>query len=332
MNFLSGTTPGRAIRGLITTIACGVLLMSSMESSAARPIAIVIHGGAGTILKENMTEEAETAYRQALMKALNTGYGVLEAGGSSLDAVVATINVMEDSPLFNSGKGAVFAHNGKNEMDASIMEGLTLNAGAVAGVHRVRNPITLARAVMEKSEHVMLSGDGAEEFAATVGVRLVDPSYFYTERRWRQLQEIMADEKHGTVGAVALDRAGNLAAGTSTGGMTNKRFGRIGDSPIIGAGTYANNKSCGVSGTGHGEYFIRLTVARDICSLVEYKGLSVAEAARQVIHEKLTGLGGTGGVIVLDREGNVAMTFNTTGMYRAFHREGQEPTVGIYQE
>lgn len=305
-----------------------------MEATAAGggKIAIVIHGGAGTILREEMSGEKEQAFRETLLLAMNAGYAILENGGASLDAVVATIRLMEDSPLFNAGKGAVFTHEGRNELDASIMDGATLNAGAVAGVARIRNPIELARLVMEKSVHVMLAGHGAEEFARTQGVEWVDPEYFYTERRWLDLQKKIADSKHGTVGAVAVDRDGNLAAGTSTGGMTDKKFGRVGDSPIIGAGTYANNRSCAVSGTGHGEYFIRATVAHDICALVEYAGLSVSAAADKVIHEKLTAMGGTGGVIVLDREGNVAMPFNTQGMYRGFHVEGGEAVIRIYRD
>ncbi|MFQ5535590.1 MAG: isoaspartyl peptidase/L-asparaginase family protein [Sphingomonadales bacterium] len=302
------------------------------EHDHAHNIAIVIHGGAGTIRKGDMTPEKEAAYRQALEDALQAGYRTLEQGGSSLDAVVTAIRLMEDSPLFNAGKGAVFTNDGKNELDASIMDGRSLNAGSVAGVSHIKNPIALARLVMEKSEHVMLTGEGAEAFAKTQGVERVDPSYFYTERRWRDLQHRIKDSKHGTVGVVALDQNGNLAAGTSTGGMTNKKFGRVGDSPIIGAGTYANNDSCAVSGTGHGEYFIRANIAHDICALVEYKGLSVTEAADTVIHRKLTRMGGTGGVIVLDRKGNHAMVFNTEGMYRGYLRQGGEPEIRIYKE
>jgi beta-aspartyl-peptidase (threonine type) len=255
---------------------------------------------------------------------------------------------MEDSPLFNAGKGAVFTHDGRNELDSSIMNGATRAAGAVAGVTIIKNPISAARAVMEKSRHVMMAGRGAELFATSVGLEVVDPSYFWTERRWKQLQEMLLQEqkasaprsssfaenpenRFGTVGAVALDAAGNLAAGTSTGGMTNKRFGRIGDSPIIGAGTWADNNSCAVSGTGDGEYFIRLSVARDIAALVEYRGMTVAAASDEVIQRKLTTLGGEGGVIVLDRRGNVAMPFNSEGMYRGVIRSGAEPEILIYK-
>lgn len=315
-------------------VACliGVDAVEVAAQTNDKVIAIVIHGGAGTILKENMTAKTERAYEQALEAALNAGYQVLEQGGSSLDAVVAAIQLMEDSPLFNAGKGAVFTHDGKNELDASIMDGGTLNAGAVAGVTRIKSPIALARLVMEKSEHVMLSGEGAEEFAKSQGTEWTDPSYFYTERRWRALQQEIKDSKHGTVGVVALDRSGNLAAGTSTGGMTNKKWGRVGDSPIIGAGTYANNASCAVSGTGHGEYFIRANVAHDICAMVEYKGLSVEDAGNEVIHGKLTKMGGTGGVIIMDVKGNIAMPFNTAGMYRGYIMEGQEPVIRIYKD
>ncbi|RMI19351.1 MAG: isoaspartyl peptidase/L-asparaginase, partial [Calditrichaeota bacterium] len=275
-------------------------------------------------------------------------------GGSSLDAVEQTIRVLEDSPLFNAGKGAVFTNAGTNELDASIMDGATLQAGAVAGVKRVKNPISLARLVMEKSPHVMLAGDGADAFAKENGLELVDPHYFYTEQRYQQWQRVLQREKEkqqsqsraapdaasseadepplGTVGVVALDKQGNLAAGTSTGGMTNKRWGRVGDSPIIGAGTYADNRTCAVSCTGHGEYFIRLNVAHDISALMAYKGLSVQEAAEEVILKKLTQLGGTGGVIAIDRNGNIAMPFNTSGMYRGYWLEGGEPVVKIYRE
>ncbi|PRY16407.1 beta-aspartyl-peptidase (threonine type) [Pontibacter ummariensis] len=315
-------------------------------------ITLAIHGGAGTITRANMTPEKEKAYRAKLEEALKTGYAVLEKGGSSLDAVEATIHVMEDSPLFNAGKGAVFTNEGKNEMDAAIMDGKTLNAGSVASVTTIKNPITAARAVMEKSEHVMMIGDGAEKFAKLHGVELVDPSYFYTETRFNQLQQIRDKEKtqldhdggtssnenifvegkkFGTVGAVALDAYGNLAAATSTGGMTNKRYGRVGDAPIIGAGTYADNNSCAVSATGHGEYFIRAVVAHDIASLMKYKGYSVKKAAEEVVLRKLVDFGGEGGVIALDRNGNVAMPFNSAGMYRGYIKNGK-PQVSIYKD
>lgn len=309
---------------------------------------LVVHGGAGTITRSSMTPELEQEYRASLTEALETGHRILEAGGSSVDAVEATIRVLEDSPLFNAGKGAVFTYEGRNELDASIMDGRDRDAGAVAGVTVIRNPISAARAVMEKSEHVLMSGAGANLFATSVGLEIVDPEYFWTERRWKQLQRRLLDEgeyggefksapaptpskedKRGTVGVVAVDRNGNLAAGTSTGGMTAKRFGRVGDSPIIGAGTWADNATCGVSGTGHGEFFIRHTVARDVAALMEYKGLSVGEAAREVIR-KLTVAGGDGGIIAMDRHGNIAMEFNTEGMYRGWIREDGEAHVLIY--
>ncbi|MFI2741469.1 isoaspartyl peptidase/L-asparaginase family protein [Zhouia sp. PK063] len=312
---------------------------------------IVIHGGAGTILKENMSAEMEAAYKAKLEEAIKTGYEILKNGGTSLDAVQKTINVMEDSPLFNSAKGAVFTAEGKNELDASIMDGKTLNAGAVAGVTTVKNPINLARAVMEKSEHVMLSGKGAEEFAKLNGLEIVDPSYFYTEKRMEALKKVQEREKankkddkiafydpyikeakFGTVGCAALDKHGNLAAGTSTGGMTNKKWNRIGDSPIIGAGTYANNKTCAVSSTGWGEYFIRGVVAYDISAMMEYKGVSLQEAAHEVIQKKIPAMGGDGGIIAIDHQGNVAMEFDTAGMYRATMNKDGKLTIGIYKE
>ena len=309
---------------------------------------IVIHGGAGTILKMTMTPEKEAAYREGLLESLRTGYGILESGGASLDAAQAAVKVMEDCPLFNAGKGAVFTNDGKNEQDACIMDGVTLNSGAVAGVTRIRNPIELARLVMDHSEHILLATEGAEAFAKNHGVELVGPEYFHTDQRWEQLQAAIKkeqrqksaytqldhtpDDKHGTVGAVALDRSGNLAAATSSGGMTNKRFGRVGDSPIVGAGNYANNKTCAVSGTGHGEYFITAVVAYDVSALMEYKGLSLEEAAGIVVHEKLKGLGGTGGLIAIDKEGNITMPFNTKGMYRGYMLPGKEPLVAIFEE
>lgn len=314
--------------------------------------AIVIHGGAGTILKENMTPENEAAYKAKLEEAIRVGYEILKNGGSSLDAVEKTINIMEDSPLFNAGKGAVFTNAETNELDASIMDGKTLNAGASAGTTTVRNPINLARAIMEKSEHVMLSGKGAETFAKEQGLTIVNPDYFYTENRYQSLKHIkdtekmeldhdaktsyydsnIKDNKYGTVGCAALDKNGNLAAGTSTGGMTNKRYGRIGDAPIIGAGTYANNATCAVSSTGWGEYFIRGMVAHDISALMEYKGLSLQEASRVVIQEKLTDLGGTGGIVAVDKNGNMVMEFNTAGMYRATMNAKGELVIGIYEK
>lgn len=280
--------------------------------------AIALHGGAGVITREKLSAEAEAGYRLVLQQALDTGSAVLARGGTSLDAVERVIRIMEDSPLFNAGKGAVFTHDGHNELDASIMDGSSLATGAVAGVTDIKNPISAARKVMTASDHVMMAGKGASDFAAENGLEIVDPSYFYTEERYRQLRMILDKEKYGTVGCVALDRAGNLAAGTSTGGMTNKRYNRIGDTPIIGAGTYANNNTCAVSSTGHGEYFIRYTVAHDISALMEYKGLTLDSAARLVVKDKLVKAGGTGGVICIDRKGNISMPFNCEGMYRGY--------------
>jgi len=314
--------------------------------------AIIIHGGAGTILKKNMSPEKETVYKLKLEEAIRVGHEVLKNGGSSVDAVTKAINIMEDSPLFNAGKGAVFTHEETNEHDASIMDGKTLNAGASAGSTTVKNPIDLARAVMDKSPHVMLSGKGADTFAEEQGLQIVDPNYFYTERRFKSLQNIKEKEKteldhddkisfydeaiknskFGTVGCAALDKNGNLAAGTSTGGMTNKRWGRIGDSPIIGAGTYANNTTCAVSSTGWGEYFIRAMVAHDISALMEYKKLSLKEAAQEVIQNKLTHLGGTGGIVAIDKNGNMVAEFNTAGMYRATMDDKGALSIGIYKQ
>jgi len=333
-----------------------ILLLSVAGSAFAQDknakYVLVMHGGAGTILKKNMTAEKEAAYRETMTKALQTGYDALKSGKSSLDAVEVAIHVLEDSPLFNAGKGAVFTHEGKNEMDAAIMDGRTLKAGAIAGVTVIRNPISAARAVMDKSEHVMMAGKGAEAFAKQAGLTIVDPSYFYTEDRWRGLQQaikqdsikavldhdkkamklgtINPDFKFGTVGAVALDKSGNLAAGTSTGGMTNKRYGRIGDAPIIGAGTYANNATAGVSGTGWGEFYIRTVLAHDLSAMMEYQKLSVQEASKKVI-EKMGKLGGDGGLIALDKNGHVAMEFNTAGMYRGTVTEDGKISVDIYK-
>jgi beta-aspartyl-peptidase (threonine type) len=310
-------------------------------SMAATPV-LVIHGGAGVIRKD-LTPEKEKLVRADLESALAAGYAVLKNGGNSLDAVSRVIVVLEDSPRFNAGKGAVFNHDGVNELDAAIMDGATLRAGAVAGVHRVKNPILLARAVMEKSPHVMLTGDGAEAFAKTVGIELVDPSYFRTEERWQQLQDALKAETgkqastiddaihYGTVGAVALDKDGRLAAATSTGGITDKRWGRVGDSPIIGAGTYAN-AHCAVSATGWGEFYIRATAAHDICARVEYAGKPIAEAAREVVMDVIPKLGGDGGVIALDAQGNFATPFNTDGMYRAWVDRDGKTHVAILAE
>ena len=318
--------------------------------TSAPNFGIVIHGGAGTILKENMTDSMEIAYRRILEEAIRAGHKILKEGGTSMEAVTKTINIMEDSPLFNAGKGAVFTHDETNELDASVMDGATLNAGAVAGVTRVRNPIDLALEVMNNSPHVMLTGAGAEMFAEERGIELVDPSYFYTERRFKSLQRVKEREKNqsssasvieeefirnsriGTVGCAALDKNGNLAAGTSTGGMTNKRWNRVGDAPIIGAGTYANNATCAVSSTGWGEYFIRAMVAHDISAMMEYKGVTIEEAAREVIHDKVGGLGGDGGIVAIDKDGNIAMEFNTAGMYRAHMDKNGTLVIGIYEK
>ena len=324
----------------------------SEERDTVPNYGIVIHGGAGTILKENMSDSLEKEYRAKLEESVRAGHAVLERGGTSIEAVEAAINIMEDSPLFNAGKGAVFTNAETNELDAAVMDGKTLNAGAVAGVTTVKNPIDLAIAVMNKSEHVMMIGKGAETFAEEQEIEIVDPSYFYTENRFRGLQRIkesektqldhdqktafldpyIKDSKYGTVGAVALDKHGNLAAGTSTGGMTNKRWGRVGDVPVIGAGTYANNKTAAISGTGWGEFFIRGVVAYDISALMEYKGLSLREAAREVIQKKNVELGGNGGIIAIDHQGNVSMEFNTAGMYRAKMNKDGELEIGIYGE
>ncbi len=314
------------------------------ENTVVRPdYALVIHGGAGTIRRDLLSPAKEANIRAALDSALQVGEAVLKAGGSSLDAIEAAIIILENTPYFNAAKGAVFTHEGKNELDASIMDGATLDAGAVGGVSNVKNPILAARAVMEKSPHVLLSREGAELFAKEQGLEIVDPAYFFTQRRWDSLQKILEKEntsgsiwkptdesKFGTVGAAALDKNGNLAAGTSTGGMTNKRWGRIGDSPIIGAGTYANNATCAVSCTGHGEYYIRYAVAHDVSALMEYKGLSLAEATEEVIHKKLVKAGGSGGIIGVDKDGNVAMPFNTPGMYRAYLKSTGERVIELF--
>lgn len=293
--------------------------------------AIVIHGGAGTILKENMSAEAEKEYRNKLSEAMNAGAEILKNGGNSLDAVTAAITTMEDSPLFNAGKGSVFTEEGKNEMDAAIMDGSNLKAGAVAGVHTIKNPILAARAVMDQSNHVMINGEGADIFAKKQGIEIVDSSYFFTERRWKSFQRANKN-KFGTVGAVALDLKGNLAAATSTGGMTNKMKGRIGDSPIIGAGTYADNKSCAVSATGHGEFFIRNVVAYDIGALMKYSGVSLKEASNYVIMKKLKDQGAEGGIIAIDKAGNFVMTFNTKGMYRAYKNSKGFEGILIFED
>lgn len=333
-------------------LVCGGLLSAPVFAAAepgASTLVLVVHGGAGTIRKQELTPELENEYREKLAEGLLAGYRILRDGGTSLDAVEATIRLFEDSALFNAGKGSVFTAEGRNELDASIMDGATLQAGAVAGVTNIRHPITAARAVMEKTPHVMLAGKGAEVFAEREGLEMVEPSFFYTERRWRALQKAKEKERArqeaesgdsaeatgrggdlGTVGAVALDLFGNLAAGTSTGGRTNKRFGRVGDSPIIGAGTYANDR-CGVSGTGHGEYFILYAVAYDICARMTYQGASLSESAETVVLQQLKQAGGDGGVIALDTDGNLATPFNTEGMYRGYIRADGVPHVEIYQ-
>lgn len=334
--------------------ACSQTQSSTTSSNESETkYVMVIHGGAGTILKSTMTPEKEAAYTAALTKALETGYAAIKEGKSSLDAVEATIHILEDSPLFNAGKGAVFTNEGKNEMDAAIMDGSNLKAGSVAGVTIIRNPISAARAVMEKSEHVMMAGAGAEKFAKQAGLTIVDPAYFFTQDRWDGLQRAIKDDstksvldhgnkksyksesqnvdnKFGTVGCVALDSKGNLAAGTSTGGMTNKKFGRIGDAPIIGSGTYANNATAAISCTGWGEFYIRSVVAHDISALMEYKGLSVAEAS-QIALDKMAKLGGNGGLIALDKNGKMAMPFNTAGMYRGTITADGKIEVLIYK-
>jgi L-asparaginase / beta-aspartyl-peptidase len=328
-------------------VACAKTENTSNADKPAGPITLVIHGGAGTIKRENMTPEKEKAYHAALTTALDSGYAVLERGGQSMQAVMAAIKVLEDSPLFNAGKGAVFTNEEKNELDAAVMDGSNLMAGAVAGVTTVKNPITAAYAVMTQSEHVMMVGKGAEVFAEKSGCEIVDPSYFFDSTRYKALlrakqnevdetamfyDPLIKDQKFGTVGAVALDQYGNIAAGTSTGGMTNKRYGRVGDAPIIGAGTYADNATCAVSATGWGEYFIRLNVAHDIAALVGYAGLDVATAADSVVMKKVPRLGGDGGIIALDRQGNFTMTFCTEGMYRGHITKKGEAKTYIYKD
>lgn len=311
---------------LIITTSC-----EYSHTSSTPDYVLVIHGGAGTILKKNMTPEKEKQYLEKLNEALSIGSEILKSGGTSLDAVTKTIMAMENSPLFNAGKGAVFTAEGVNEMDASIMDGRDLNAGAISGVRHIKNPILAARAVMEDTKHVMLMGTGAEEFSESIGIEMVDSSYFFTQSRWESyLKAKDKAEKHGTVGAVALDKHGNLAAATSTGGMTYKMKGRIGDTPIIGAGTYADNKTCAVSATGHGEYFIRNVVAYDISALMKYKGFSLIDASDEVIMNKLVDQNAEGGIIAVDKNGNIAMTFNSAGMYRGYITSEGKSEVLIY--
>lgn len=348
---------GRKFFGAVLALALG----ASMGIADDKPeYALVLHGGAGTITPDKLTPELEAAIRAELTAALTAGETVLMAGGSALDAITETIQVLENSPHFNAGRGAVFTAEGKNELDSSIMDGRNLDAGAVSGVRNIRNPILLARAVMEKSPHVMMQAHGAEAFAKLQNIETRDDAYFHTAHRWGQYEDAKArktgpmldhdgkavdadkkastedttngDYKFGTVGAVALDMAGNLAAGTSTGGMTYKMHGRVGDSPIIGAGTYANNQSCAVSATGHGEYFIRATVARNICALMEYADLGLQEAADRVVMDQLVEMGGEGGIIAVDKDGNMSMTFNTAGMFRGSLSSGQKASVAIYKD
>ena len=337
-----------------------LLIISCKENTSEKKIkptrgpnsfAIVIHGGAGGIKKEYFTEAQQVAYTQKLQEALDAGYTILENGGISLDAIQAAINIMEDSPLFNAGKGAVYNSEGNQEMDAAIMDGNTLNAGAIAGVNHIKNPILAARMVMDSSKHVLLSGKGAEIMAAKYGVEMVDSSYFFTEKRMNQLKklqgkekteldhsafliknELIDDHKYGTVGAVAIDKSGNIAAGTSTGGMTNKKYGRIGDVPIIGAGTYANNLTCGISATGTGEYFIRTVAAHEVSSLIKFNHFSPAEALHEVLFNQIGPLGGEGGMILLDKNGDVYWDFNSSGMFRGFKKSSGETKVEMFEK
>jgi len=304
-------------------------------------IALAIHGGAGTILRSTMTPELQAQYEMVLQQALNAGYEILEAGGSSVDAVEAAVTSLEDFPLFNAGKGAVFNNIGGHEMDAAIMSGKDLKAGAVCGVSHVKNPVALARAIMDHSEHVVLCGQGAEQFAKLQSLVFEDDAYFYNEQRYQQWQEALkedrvqldhSDKKFGTVGAVAMDMNGDIAASTSTGGMTNKKFGRMGDSPVIGAGTYANNNTCAISCTGHGELFIRSVVAYDVSCLIEYKGLSLKQACDLVVYDKLVKIGGEGGLIAIDKLGNIEMPFNSEGMYRACRNNNGLTEIKIYKD
>ncbi|GAA5140454.1 isoaspartyl peptidase/L-asparaginase family protein [Thalassotalea piscium] len=336
-----------------TLLALPIIGFSSVGYAVEKPFAIAIHGGAGTIDKSQMTAEKRKKYERTLEQALEAGYQLLSEGKSSQQAIIAAIQIMEESPLFNAGKGAVYTFEGTHELDASIMDGKTLNAGAVSGVKTVKSPIALAQRVMDESVHVMLSGEGAEIFAKEQGLALVENSYFNTQNRYNSLlkakeklkkaqdanknyqaahHSLPTEYKVGTVGAVALDQSGNIAAGTSTGGMTAKRYGRVGDAPIIGAGTYANNESCAVSATGHGEYFIRYHVAADICARMQYQEKSLSEAADTVINKVLVTAGGTGGVIAIDAQGNIAMPFNTSGMYRASKTSKGETFVGIFKD
>lgn len=329
--------------------------LKQLQSPQNPRLGFVLHGGAGVIKRGSLSPEREKEYRAKLEEAVLAGYKALQAGKNGLDAIETAIKILEDSPLFNAGKGAVFTADGKNELDAAVMEGKELKAGAVAGLRRVKNPIVLARAVMEKSEHVMMIGEGAETFAKEMNIELVEEKYFWTQERWDSLQRIIKQEKekekaakegkkvsgtdwsddrntkYGTVGAVALDKDGNLSAGTSTGGMTYKKYGRVGDVPIIGAGTYANNVTCAVSATGWGEFFIRLGVAKEISSLMEYRAMPIQQAADMVIKTKLQKMGGDGGVVAIDKFGNIGISFNSEGMYRAYINSEGKPVVEIYK-
>lgn len=334
------------------SILLSLLPIATAISQPAHPIAIAVHGGAGTISRKTVSPETETAIREKLTEALRAGYRILEHGGTSLDAVENTVRILEDSPLFNAGKGAVFTNAGTHELDAAIMDGSTLKAGAVAAVRHIKNPVTLARLVMEKSGHVMMVGDGAETFGKLHGIDTADQSYFYTERRWKELQIRRAVEQKdsvkksssghiinremppsmGTVGAVAVDKSGNLAAANSTGGTTNKRYGRVGDTPIIGAGTYANNRTCAVAATGTGEYFIRTVAAYSVHALIEHARMSLQQAASTVVMEQIGALGGDGGLIAMDVDGNIAMVFNTEGMYRGSIDTSGQIRIQLYKE
>ena len=358
---MSTALPVLMLAGMVVG-ALGSLWAQEPPRPAAGRWAIEVHGGAGVMKRSAMSPESEAAYRASMSQAAEAGAKVLDQGGSSLDAVEAAIRILEDDPLFNAGRGAVFTSEGKNELDAAIMDGSNLKAGAVAGVTRTRHPISLARAVMEKSPHVMLIGAGADAFSVQAGLEQVDPSFFFTESRWQslvnqlkkegrpapprpagapspgpvvpvaQIEESPDTRTFGTVGVVALDRLGNVAAGTSTGGLQGKMPGRVGDSPILGAGTYASNQSCAVSATGAGEYFIRLGVAREVCNLVAFKGMPLQQAANQVIHKELEALHGEGGVIALTPDGQLAWSFNTPGMLRARLREGGKLEIGVYND
>ena len=345
---------------IINTLGLLMLLLASCKNNTnptekpkerqPNTFAIVIHGGAGGVTPKNHNKKQQEAYTQKLQEALDAGYLVLENGGISLDAIQAAINIMEDSPLFNAGKGAVYNSDGQQEMDASIMDGKTLNCGAVAGINHIKNPILAARLVMDSTNHVLLSGKGAELIMKTYGLEMVDSAYFFTEKRYNQLKRIQGktelqldnsasllennlidDHKFGTVGAVAIDKNGNIAAGTSTGGMTNKKYGRIGDSPIIGAGTYANNATCGISATGTGEYFMKTVAAHEVSNLIQYKGMRPKDALHEVLFNQIEKLGGEGGMILLDKHGDVYWDFNSSGMFRGYKKSDGKNLVEMFQ-